>query len=143
LILYNIFMIYYFIISKLNHKDLWDSFLLLWCFTDVIWNLMQSVKSLICVLKTQVTVHLVQSEILKEEIHTFLHSVIIIKSQHSAVVSTVVKRVVVHIFKFIVQFKNNFICLTIECHVRTSNCVNTTIYDFLKCLHSNKWWDRQ
>jgi hypothetical protein len=79
---------------------------------------MQLVKSLICVLETQMTVHLVQLWVLKEGIHTFLCSVVIVKPQRSAVVNTVVKRKVVSILEFVAQFKNNNTCLTIRCCVK-------------------------
>jgi len=143
LIQYNIFTISSPIISRLNLKGLWGSFLLLWCLTDVIWNLVQLIKSLICVLETQMTVHLVQLWVLKEDIHTSLHSVVIVKPQCSAVVSTVMKKKVVFILRFVAQFKNNNICLTIRCCVRNLNSVSTTICDLLKCLYSNRWWGKQ
>jgi len=142
-ILYNIFTISSLIISRLNLKDLWGSFLLLQCLTDVIWNLVQLIKSLICVLETQMTVHLVQLWVLKEDIHTFLCSVVIVKPQRSAILNTVVKRKVVSILEFVAQFKNNNTCLTIRCCVENLNSVSTTTCHLLKCLHLNRWWGRQ
>ena len=86
-ILYKVFTICYLIIHWFNCEELWGSFLPLQSFRDVMWNSVQSLKSLIFISETQETMHLTQSWIIEEEIDTSLCCSRVVKSQCSTVVS--------------------------------------------------------
>ena len=107
------------------------------------WNLMQSLKSLIFISETQETMYLTQSWIIEEEIDTSLCCSRVVKSQCSTVVSVILERIVIYSFRFTVQFWDYVICLIIIHWIRTLNCFSHYICTLLKGLNSNRWWDRQ
>lgn len=139
-ILYDVFTICHLIIRRFNCKDLWHSLLLLLHFINVIQNLMQSIKSFICISEAQETLHTIQLQIFKEHIYTFLCSLCAVKPQHEDVVSLIVKRVVICILKFIISFWDNLISWAIKCLISILNCISTTICCLLIRLHLNEWW---
>ena len=102
LILYKVFTICYLIICWFNCEGLWGSFLPLQSSEDVMWNLIQSLKSLIFISETQETMHLTQSWIIEEEIDTSLCCSRVVKSQCSTVISVILERIVIYSFRFTV-----------------------------------------
>ena len=143
LILYKVFTICYLIIHWFNCEGLWDSFLSLQSSEDIMWNSVQSLKSLIFISETQETMHLIQLWIVEEEIDTSLYCSRVVKSQCLTIVSVVLERIVIYSFRFTVQFWDYITYLIIIHWIRTLNCFSHYICILLKDLNLNRWWDRQ
>ena len=137
-ILYKVFTICYLIICWFNCEELWGSFLLLQNSENVMWNSVQSLKSLIFISETQETMHLTQLWIIEEEIDTSLCCSRVVKSQCSTVVSVILERIVVYSFRFTVQFWDYVTHLIIIHWIRTLNCFSHYICTLLKDLNSNR-----
>ena len=142
-ILYKVFTICYLIVHWFNCEELWDLFLPLQSFVNVMWNSVQSLKSLIFISETQETMHLTQLWIIEEEIDTSLYCSRVVKSQCSTIISVILERIVVYSFRFTVQFWDYVTCLIIIHWIRTLNCFSHYICNLLKDLNSNRWWSRQ